>query len=131
MVYPSLAWEWPIKTGDLFLFNETGYLQDRSRIFIYVNEAFYQNLQAPSMHISVDVLKFQTLVAYKRAKSNSADPDQTASEEAVWSEASLFAILDKLWGPHGFWGSGENGYLSSGSWGALVIIFRDFWELGI
>ena len=28
-------------------------------------------------------------------------------------------------GPHGFWGSGENGYLFSGSWGALVIIFRD------
>ena len=29
------------------------------------------------------------------------------------------------WGPHGFWGSGENGYLFSGSWEALVIIFRD------
>ena len=29
-------------------------------------------------------------------------------------------------GPQGIWGSGENGYLSSGSWGALVIIFRDF-----
>ena len=28
-------------------------------------------------------------------------------------------------GPRGFWGSGENGYLFSGSWGALVIIFRD------
>ena len=28
-------------------------------------------------------------------------------------------------GPQGFWGSGENGYLFSGSWGALVIIFRD------
>ena len=25
-------------------------------------------------------------------------------------------------GPQGFWGSGENGYLFSGSWGALVII---------
>ena len=25
----------------------------------------------------------------------------------------------------GFWGSGEDGYLFSGSWGALVIIFRD------
>ena len=25
----------------------------------------------------------------------------------------------------GFWGSGENGYLFSGSLGALVIIFRD------
>ena len=29
------------------------------------------------------------------------------------------------WRPQGFWGSGENGYLFSGSWGALVIIFRD------
>ena len=28
-------------------------------------------------------------------------------------------------GPQGFWGSGENGYLFSGSWGALVIISRD------
>ena len=27
--------------------------------------------------------------------------------------------------PHGFSGSGENGYLFSGSWEALVIIFRD------
>ena len=27
--------------------------------------------------------------------------------------------------PHGFWGSGENGYLFSGSWEALVTIFRD------
>ena len=26
--------------------------------------------------------------------------------------------------PQGFWGSGENGYLFSGSWEALVIIFR-------
>ena len=29
------------------------------------------------------------------------------------------------WGPQGFWGSGENGYLFSGSWGALVIISGD------
>ena len=28
-------------------------------------------------------------------------------------------------GPHGFCGSGENGYLFSGSFEALVIIFRD------
>ena len=28
-------------------------------------------------------------------------------------------------GPQVFWVSGENGYLFSGSWGALVIIFRD------
>ena len=29
------------------------------------------------------------------------------------------------WGPQGFWGSGENGYLFSGSWGALVIILGE------
>ena len=28
-------------------------------------------------------------------------------------------------GPQGFWGSGENGYLFSGSLGALVIFSRD------
>ena len=28
-------------------------------------------------------------------------------------------------GPQGFWGSGENGYLFSGSWGALVIILGE------
>ena len=28
-------------------------------------------------------------------------------------------------GPQGIGGSGENGFLFSGSWGALVIIFRD------
>ena len=28
-------------------------------------------------------------------------------------------------GPQGFTGSGENGYLFSGSWGALVIISGD------
>ena len=27
--------------------------------------------------------------------------------------------------PQGFWGSGENGHLFSGSWGALKIIYRD------
>ena len=34
-------------------------------------------------------------------------------------------MWDTMLGPQGFWGSGENGYLFSGSWGALVIIFRD------
>ena len=29
------------------------------------------------------------------------------------------------WWPQGFWGSGENGYLYSGSWGALVIILGE------
>ena len=28
-------------------------------------------------------------------------------------------------GPQGLWGSGENGYLFSGSWGALVIILGE------
>ena len=27
--------------------------------------------------------------------------------------------------PQGFWGSGENGYLFSGGWGALVIILGE------
>ena len=35
------------------------------------------------------------------------------------------SLLRLKTGPQGFWGSGENGYLFSGSWGALVIIFRD------
>ena len=30
-----------------------------------------------------------------------------------------------MYEPHGFWGSGEKGYLFSGSWGALVIILRE------
>ena len=37
----------------------------------------------------------------------------------------LFLWNLHIWGHPGFWGSGENGYLFSGSWGALVIIFRD------
>ena len=60
----------------------------------------------------VKVLKFWTLVAcqkgwYKHRVSaglkftllnpwNRADPDQTASEEAVWSGSSLFAILTSI-----------------------------------
>ena len=32
---------------------------------------------------------------------------------------------NSYWGPQGFWGSGENGYLFSGSWGALVIILGE------
>ena len=31
-------------------------------------------------------------------------------------------------GPKGFWRSGDKGYLCSGSWEALVIIFRDLGE---
>ena len=44
----------------------------------------------------------------------------------VYAKSSR-AMPNKMsrWGPQGFWGSGENGYLFSGSWGALVIIFSD------
>ena len=34
-------------------------------------------------------------------------------------------MLLRTVGSQAFWGSGENGNLFSGSWGALVIIFRD------
>ena len=42
----------------------------------------------------VNTLKFRTLFACP--KTNRADPDQTASEEAVWSGSSLFAILTSI-----------------------------------
>ena len=37
----------------------------------------------------------------------------------------LFVFVAHWGGTQGFKGSGENGYLFSGSWGVLVIIFRD------
>ena len=45
---------------------------------------------------SIDVLKFWKLVVFQQTKTNSTDPDQTASEEAVWSGSSLFAILTSI-----------------------------------
>ena len=36
-----------------------------------------------------------------------------------------FPIVAELVGPQEFGGSGENGYLFSGSWGALVIILGE------
>ena len=61
----------------------------------------------------VDVLKYRTLVACIKALANSADPDQTASSEAVWSRSSLFAILTSiLWisalGTYILWKSVQN-----------------------
>ena len=35
------------------------------------------------------------------------------------------SMMTRNRGPHGFWGSGENGYLFSGSWGVLVIILGE------
>ena len=43
----------------------------------------------------------------------------------IYDTVLKFSAFDHNWGPQGFWGSGENGYLFSGSRGALVIIFRD------
>ena len=44
-------------------------------------------------------LKFRTLVAWQKGL-DSADPDQTASEEAVWWGSSLFAVITSiLWIP--------------------------------
>ena len=39
---------------------------------------------------------------------------------------SAYGVIWNTFGaPQGFWGSGENGYLFSGSWGALVIILGE------
>ena len=56
-------------------------------------------------------------------------------KNSLWPESSMIPkergavggpeAIAVPWGPQGFWGSGENGYLFSGSWRALVIIFRD------
>ena len=39
--------------------------------------------------------------------------------------SALAITASKMGAPQGFWGSGENGYIFSGSWGALVIISGD------
>ena len=40
-------------------------------------------------------------------------------------EIKVLISICVIGAPQGFWGSGENGYLFSGSWGALVIISGD------
>ena len=48
----------------------------------------------------VNVQNFLTLVACQKNLDKHPDTDQTASEEAVWSESALFAILITiLWVP--------------------------------
>ena len=37
----------------------------------------------------------------------------------------MHAYYGHMYGPQGFFGSGERGYLFSGSLGALVIVFRE------
>ena len=41
------------------------------------------------------------------------------------NETVLLSTLNTYGAPQGFWGSGENGFLFSGSWGALVIILGE------
>ena len=48
----------------------------------------------------VNAQNFECWLPVKKGLANSVDPDQTASNEAVWSGASLFAILTSiLWIP--------------------------------
>ena len=42
-----------------------------------------------------------------------------------YSTAELHQLLKHKGIPQGLWGSGENGYLFSGGWGALVIILGE------
>ena len=43
-----------------------------------------------------NVLKFWKLVTCQKGQVNSAGPGHTASEEAVWSGPSLFAIMSSV-----------------------------------
>ena len=45
--------------------------------------------------------------------------------EGVYRHYFLMFALNHIWGPQGFSGSGEKGYLFSGSWGALQIILGE------
>ena len=44
----------------------------------------------------VNILKFKTPVAFQKALTSSADPDQNASEEAFLSGSYLFAIWTRI-----------------------------------
>ena len=49
----------------------------------------------------------------------------TSSVKGIAKGGGAFVSRQHNRDPRGFGGSGEDGYLFSGSWGALVIIFRD------
>ena len=53
------------------------------------------------------------------------EPQRSDAGEAQNGGPSVSSQAHYHWGPQGFGGSGENGYLFSGSWGALVIISGD------
>ena len=48
------------------------------------------------VYLTVNILKFGTLVACQNGLDKQADPDQTASEESVYTGSSLFAILASI-----------------------------------
>ena len=52
-----------------------------------------------------------------------ASPDQAGQVFAVCLGYQGSSAI--IGAPQGFWGSGENGYLFSGDWGALVIILGE------
>ena len=47
-------------------------------------------------------------------------------DNSLFDQVGLILLSKPLVGPpQGFWGSGEKGYLFSGSWGALLIILGE------
>ena len=54
---------------------------------------------------------------------------QTTFSDAVFTGhitiVKIVKVIYLLWAPQGFWGSGENDKIFSGSWGALVIILGE------
>ena len=52
-------------------------------------------------------------------------PIQQICSGAIVNVFLMILVNPSSGASQGFWGSGENGYLFSGSWGALVIIFRE------
>ena len=56
---------------------------------------------------------------------SSLSHDEQIKSLLVNEKLAMASRRVEYWGPQGFWGSGENGYLFSGSWGALVIILGE------
>ena len=60
------------------------------------------------------------------------ETEMTGSQPIIVRECNVKNQI--LWAPQGFWGSGEDGYLFSRSWGALVIILgeqaQNFGDIG-
>ena len=74
-----------------------------------------------ALEIVESVLTPQKLISYTAALVSGKDI-KNDSLFSTWKQYKY-----RLLAP-GFWGSGENGYLFSGSWEALVNIFRELWS---